>query len=220
VSVLPEKPARYIPALSFHWLTPLYDPVLRWVMREETFKRSLVQQAGLQPGMGVLDLGCGTGTLTILVKQSAPGVEMTGLDGDPLVLEIARTKAEKAAMQIAWDVGLAFDLPYPAGNFDRVLASLVFHHLTRPDKQRAFNEAYRVLRPWGELHMVDFGLARTPFMRLAAVGMSRLEEAEDNFKGLLPEMMTRAGFTQVDEIAQYATLFGPLSLYSAVKPLR
>ena len=217
---LAEKSSRYIPALSFQWLTPLYDPVLRWVMREETFKRALVQQAGLKPGMQVLDLGCGTGTLTILVKQSAPGVDVTGLDGDPEVLDIARAKAAKAGLQIAWDAGMAFDLPYPDGKFDRVLASLVFHHLTRPDKQRAFYEAYRVLRPWGELHMVDFGLARTPLMRLAAVGMSRLEEAEDNFKGLLPVMMASAGFTQVDEIAQFATLFGPLSLYSAVKPLR
>ncbi len=57
---------RYIPALSFRWLTPLYDPLLKWVMREETFVCKLVQQANIQPRMKVHDLGCGTGTLTLM----------------------------------------------------------------------------------------------------------------------------------------------------------
>ena len=47
----------YIPALRYRWLTPLYDPLLKWAMREDTFKKYLVAQAGLQPGMNVLDLG-------------------------------------------------------------------------------------------------------------------------------------------------------------------
>ena len=83
----------YIPALSFKWLTPLYDPLLKWVMREETFKRKLVQQANIQPRMKVLDLGCGTGTLTLMLKLAHPTAEVTGVDGDPQVLEIAREKS-------------------------------------------------------------------------------------------------------------------------------
>lgn len=52
------RPARYIPALRFDWLKPLYDPVLRWVMREERFKGILVAQVGLQAEQRALDLGC------------------------------------------------------------------------------------------------------------------------------------------------------------------
>ncbi|MFT3894180.1 MAG: methyltransferase domain-containing protein [Anaerolineales bacterium] len=99
------SPKRYIPALRFKWLTPLYDPLLKWVMREETFKRRIIQQANIQPGMNVLDLGCGTGTLTLMLKRAHPNANITGLDGDPQVLNIAREKS--GGMDIRWDEGLA-----------------------------------------------------------------------------------------------------------------
>ena len=53
------KSDKYIPALRYDWLTPLYDPLLRWIMREEKFKRRLIAQADIQPGHRVLDLGWG-----------------------------------------------------------------------------------------------------------------------------------------------------------------
>jgi len=72
----PDSPTRgYIPALGLRALTPLFDPLLRWVMREERFKLRLIQQADVRPDMRVLDLGCGTGTLTVMVKRRQPGAE-------------------------------------------------------------------------------------------------------------------------------------------------
>ena len=105
---------RYIPALSFRWLTPLYDPLLKWIMHEETFKRKLIQLANVESGMKVLDLGFGTGTLTIMLKQSVPQANVVGLDGDSEVLSIARTKANQVSVDIQWEHGLSYDLPYPA----------------------------------------------------------------------------------------------------------
>lgn len=211
-----ENSSHYIPALSYRWLTFLYDPLLRWVMREAEFKRRLIKQADLRSGMRVLDLGCGTGTLTILAKQMAPGAYVTGLDGDPQVLQIAHNKAARTGVQIQWDTGMAFDLPYPDSAFDRVLTSLVFHHLNTDDKRRAFQEIYRILTNDGELHLVDFGAPRTLPMRIATSVLSRLEETSDNFKGLLPRMMTQAGFA-VEESGHFSTLFGPLTMYCAQK---
>jgi trans-aconitate methyltransferase len=92
----------YIPALGVDWLTPLYDPLLRWVMREEQFKRYLIRQAQIGPGQHVLDLGCGTATLTLLIKQTHPEAVVIGLDGDPKVLEIGRTKARQAGWIFSW----------------------------------------------------------------------------------------------------------------------
>jgi len=206
---------RYIPALSFKWLTPLYDPLLKWVMREETFKRRLIQEANIQPGMKVLDLGCGTGTLTLMLKRAHPEAEVTGLDGDPQVLDIARAKSR--GVNIQWDEGLASSLPYPDSVFDRVVTSLVIHHLSTDNKRRTFKEIYRVLKPQGELHVLDFGAPHSYLTGFMITYMRRLEEAADNFDGLIPRFITEAGFGEVKEAEHFVTIFGPLSRLRAVK---
>jgi ubiquinone/menaquinone biosynthesis C-methylase UbiE len=212
-----SQSGKYVPALGHERLTPLYDPLLKWVMREETFKRALIKQANIGQGQRVLDLGCGTATLTILVKQAHPEAEVVGLDGDTQVLEIGRAKAAKAGVKIKLDHGMAFDLPYPDASFDRALSSLVFHHLSREDKQRALNETFRVLRPGGELHIVDFGKPHHAFAHVISWFTRRLERAADNIEGRLPEMMRKAGFEQVEEPSRFTTIFGTLSLYKARK---
>lgn len=216
--MMATQPARYIPALSFTWLTPFYDPVLKWVMQEDAFKRRLTSQVNIQAGQQVLDLGCGTGTLTLMLKQLHPTAEVVGLDGDQTVLAMARTKAEQAGLPITWDHGLATELPYAAQAFDRVVSSLMLHHLTRAQKKQAFAEVLRVLRPGGEFHIVDFGPPHTFAMRVFARVLRRMEETPDHFDGLLPGLLTQAGFSQVRESGHVGTGLGPLSLYQAVKP--
>jgi len=208
---------RYIPALSFKWLTPLYDPLLKWVMREETFKRKLVQQADIQPKMKVLDLGCGTGTLTLMLKRAHPEAEVTGLDGDPQVLDIAREKSRGTNIQ--WDEGLASSLPYPDSVFDRVVTSLVIHHLVTDDKRLAFKEIFRVLKPSGELFVLDFGAPHSSLTLFMTKYMRRLEEAADNFDGLILRFVAEAGFDEVQEAENFVTVFGPLSIIQAMKGL-
>ena len=208
---------RYIPALSFRRLLPFYDPLLKWGMHEELFKRRLIEQAQIQPGMRVLDLGCGTGTLTILIKQLHPEADVVGVDGDKQILDVAREKAQQVGVQITWDYSLAYNLQYVTSSWDRVLSSLVIHHLTTSNKRRAFQEFHRVLRPAGEFHIVDFGEPRTIPMRLVAGVMCHLERTKDNFDGKLPVMLEAAGFTQVNEPTKIGTIFGPLSFIRAIK---
>ena len=213
-----DKTDRYIPALGRGWLTPLYDPLLRWGMREQKFKRHLVNQARIEAGHRVLDLGCGTATLTILIKQSHPDAIAIGIDGDRRVLDIGRAKAARAGVDITLDYGLAFQLPYDDRSFDRVLSSLVMHHLTTENKRRTATEIFRVLRPGGELHVVDFGKPYNLWTRFMSQIMQRSEQVSDNVKGLLPKLFRQARFEQVTETAHYTTLFGGLSVYRAVKP--
>lgn len=81
---------RYIAALRYRALTHFYDPVVALTTREATFKAALVEQVALRPGDQVLDLGCGTGTLTLLLKQGPPAADLVGLDGDLEVLALGR----------------------------------------------------------------------------------------------------------------------------------
>lgn len=129
-----RKAAPYVPALSYKWLTPLYDSLIRWTMPEYTFKRRLIRQARIKSSHLVLDLGCGTATLTRLIKRTHPEASVGGIDGDAKILEIARRKANDSGLDIIFAQGMAFNLPYSDASFDRVLSSLVFHHLTRENK--------------------------------------------------------------------------------------
>lgn len=208
---------RYIPALSFRWLTPMYDPLLRWGMREQTFKARLIERAGIQAGQHVLDLGCGTGTLTLMIKQTVPMAHVTGLDGDSEVLSIARVKSVRAGLSIRWDLGLAYDLPYPDCSFDTVVSSLVMHHLVRQDKLRSFREVLRVLKPRGTFRLLDFGRPFSFLTRMQAAIMRNFEEAGDNFSGQLPALLREAAFPYAYEAEATTTIFGPIWLYDAAK---
>jgi len=213
-----SKPVTYIPALGLNSLTPFFDSLQKWGAKESTFKPKLVELSKIQKDSKVLDLGCGTATLTILVKKNYPLAEVSGIDIDPGVLAIAREKAAEANVKIAFDLGTAFKLPYSNDHFDRILSSLVFHHLTRENKIRTFREALRVLKPNGELHVADFGKPQNALMRMPSLIMEHLEETEDNVKGLLPQMFRIARFEQVKENAKIMTIFGTVALYKGRKP--
>ncbi|MBL8113478.1 MAG: methyltransferase domain-containing protein [Acidobacteria bacterium] len=217
----PPDDARYVPALGFHWLTPYYDAVVGATTRERTFKRALIEQAGLEPGHRVLDLACGTGTLTIWAKVSQPSADVVGVDGDPAILSLAARKARSESVAVRFDRALSHSLPYPDAHFDRVVSSLFFHHLNREGKQSTARELLRVLKPGAELHVADWGRAANPLMRGLFLLIQILDgfgNTADNVQGKLVPLFEEAGFSQVSQRGAFSTVYGTLCLYSAIKP--
>lgn len=210
----------YLPALRFRSLTRIYDPAIRLTTREKSFKRRLVEQAAAGPGDRILDLGCGTGTLALLIKQIEPEAEVLGLDADPDMLERARRKAADAGVEVGFRRGLADDLPYEDGAFDTIVSTLFFHHLQPAVKRRTAAEVARVLRPGGELHVADWGRPADPLMRILSMQVRLFdghEPTRENLAGELPAIFERAGLTEAAETGRLRTAFGSLALYRAVR---
>lgn len=74
--------------------------------QDDVFKKSLVEQAKIKAYHRVLDLACETGTLAILIKNTQLQAELIGIDGDTKILEMAKTKARKAGLEIQFDAGM------------------------------------------------------------------------------------------------------------------
>lgn len=215
------KNEKYIPALSYERLTPFYDPVVRLTTREKVFKRALVKQLQVKNNETILDLACGTGTLTILLKETYSQTEVTGIDGDTKILEIAKAKAKDANVNIQFENGLSYNLPFADEVFEKVVSSLFFHHLTRENKLKTLREVRRVLKPGGEFHIADWGAPSNFLMRIGSYLVQvfdGFETTSDSFNGLLPSLMAEAGFEMIKETGSYNSIFGTIRLYSSCKP--
>ena len=108
---------------------------------------SVIERSGLEPGMDVLDVACGTGNATIPAARA--GARVTGLDFSPELLEIARERGSDAMVEVEWVEGDAQELPFEDASFDRVIST--FGHMFAPDHRRTADEMRRVCRPGGTI---------------------------------------------------------------------
>lgn len=205
----------FLPALRFRALTPLFDRVVRATTRELRFKQELMERASLRDGHTALDVGCGTGTLAIMIKRSHPGCRVTGLDADPDIIEIASRKAAEAQAEVKFDQALANALPYEDGSFDHVFSSLFFHHLTPADKRETLAELRRVLRPGGQLHIADFTAPSGPVQWVLSRQILLFDgptRTRENLLGALPDLLSEAGFRGVRTMTRMRTPLGTIGL--------
>ena len=215
----PQPRAPFIPALRHEALTPAYDFLIRLTMPELRFKEELIDAAAIDRGQRVLDVGCGTGTMLLMIAQRHPDASLAGVDPDPRVLERAQRKIAQAGRAIALREASATALPYADESFDVVLSSLVFHHLTCCEKLQAMREIHRVLAPGGELHLGDFGEPDSRAMRVVSFLTEKIgrEHVADNFAGMLMPMLEGTGFTMVEETGRFTSIFGVLRTIRAFK---
>ena len=231
-----ESGKTYLSAAGRDWLLPLYDPPVK-LLGGDTARRILLNQATVRPGHRVLDIGCGTGTLAVLIKRLHPDVDVVGLDPDPKALARAKRKAERSAVSIRLDQGFSHELPYPEASFDRVFSTFMFHHLMVDNRKKTLYEVRRVLTPGGSLHMLDFtgteasgygpcnelGFERWRHIRTAlARYFHSSHRVKDNSEERIVTLMNRAGFISCEKVMEGTMLFGSLRIayYQASAPCR
>jgi ubiquinone/menaquinone biosynthesis C-methylase UbiE len=205
--------ARFVPAAGRRGLTALYDPAMALTMREGAWRPLLVEAtvSGLPRRGTIVDVGAGTGRLALRLMQARPDADVTAIDGDPDVLRRAAVKGVRGRL------GLADDLPLDDRSADRVVMSLLLHHLDRAAKLDALREARRVLAPGGRLHVADWGRP-DPFTRAGFLGLQLLDGfpgTRDHAAGRLPGLIGEAGFDAVTTTDRFRTFWGRLELLSA-----
>jgi ubiquinone/menaquinone biosynthesis C-methylase UbiE len=200
----------YVPAAGWDWLLPLYD-VLARLTGSEAAHRQLVDQADVEPGHRVLDIGCGTGNLTLLIRRLHPRAEIVGLDPDPKALARARRKAGERGVEVRLDRGFSDELPYADASFDHVFSAFMLHHLTLDVKEKTVREVRRVLRSGGAFHALDFGGAGHANGILAHL----FHRAHFGDQHRIPVLMREARFAEVTELTPRSTILGTVSYWRA-----
>jgi ubiquinone/menaquinone biosynthesis C-methylase UbiE len=212
----PAHDDSFIPAAGHDWLLPLYDPLCR-LLGTHRHRERLLDAAALRAGDRVLDLGCGTGALSLQAKARAPRAHVTGLDPDAKALTRARAKAARAGVEVSWQQGFGDALPFADASFDRVVSSLVFHHLTSDGRRATLREIARVLAPGGTLHVLDFGPPRSALDRALLRLFHHGDRMDDNLAGRIPALMAEAGLRDAGTAASLRSPFGMLDLWRAAR---
>jgi len=173
-----------------HWANR-YDWIVQIMALGQAgrLRRTTVEFAQIVPGERILDVGCGTGDLTLAAKaRTGSAGQVSGIDAAPEMIAVAQRKAARTQAEVDFRVGVIERLPYPDASFDVVLSSLMMHHLPADLKPIALAEIRRVLKPNGRLVVVDF-------------------------KGLLEQqrvaaLVKAAGFTRVETRGMWFNLLG------------
>ena len=208
----------YLPAAGIDACLPFYDLVTK-LMGADQARRALLDQAALRPGQHVLDVGCGTGTLAILLKRRCPRIEVIGVDPDAKALARAKRKARRAGVFPQFEQGFADALAYPAESFDHVFSSYMFHHLDRDEKARMLREIRRVLKPSGQLHLLDFVAAENSGGGFLSQLFHSHAHMVDNTEGNILALMNKADLADANVVGRRGTMFGlaPVGYYTALR---
>ncbi len=133
-----------------------YDPITQYVLppKETVVRQALVDAIKVRPRR-ILDLGCGTGSTTLMLKQAFPEAEVIGLDLSPYMLVRAQHKAESAGLDVTWRHGNAEQTKFKSDSFDLVTASLLFHETPTDVSQAILRESFRLLVVGGQVLILD-----------------------------------------------------------------
>jgi ubiquinone/menaquinone biosynthesis C-methylase UbiE len=155
----------------------------------------------------VLDVGCGTGEVTLLAKLRAKHGKVYGIDPAPEMIAVARKKAARKRLDIDFRVGVIESLPFPDASMDVITSSLMMHHLPDDLKGRGLAEIYRVLKPGGRLLIADFKRPTGSFLNHLFIAFTRHQRLQTGIEDL-QRLLKEAGFPQITQLDDTVLLIG------------
>lgn len=209
----------FTPAAGRFAPTRFYDPVVA-LTRERLWRSLAAIYVAPRPGDVIADVGCGTGSLAVLLGRVEPRAQIIGLDPDREVLALARDKADAAGVTVDWRMSMGDALVDALGaqSVDTAVSSLVLHQCPLSMKRAILTSIHEVLKPGGKLVIADFGLQRTTLMRMAFRIVQLADGKDDtqpNADGVLPKLLSECGFSDVREAEVVPTVSGSISVYVA-----
>lgn len=212
----------FTPALGRPELTDSYDRAIRLWTRESVWRAALLNQVAPVDDQTILDIGCGTGTFAIMLKQAAPNARIIGLDPDPQILAIAAAKADRCGVVIEWRQGFSRDAAALAGSIDKAVSSLVFHQVSLAEKRAGLAAMLAAVRPGGEAHVADYARQKSLLMRvlfrLTVQRIDGLTDTQPNADGALEAILKELSGTPVQARRVVRTMTGAISLFTIKRP--
>ncbi len=211
--------AEFVPSLRFHFLTPYYDLLFKILLPEKKLRQTIIDLIDKSKTNEIVELGCSTGGLTLLLAKNFPERKIYAVDIDQHALCLLKEKIkDRLHKQIMLTHASSFALPFKNNTENTVVASLLFCNLTSENKQKSLLEIKRILCNGGQLVIMDWGAPKTT---LSAIGFYILQTiggrktTNDLKKGILDELLKISGFT-VCKKACKNTLFGTLYFSASI----
>ena len=176
-----------------------YDSYMRKVTfgREGALRAMTVNLAPVKPGDCVLEVGCGTGSLTLTAKkQAGASGKVFGIDIIPGMIELSRQKASQANEEITYQLGSIADIPFPANHFDIVMCSFMIFHMSETTRQKGIAEIFRVLKPQGCWLVLDSATPTRSWLKTFVKMLSGGELPPD--LRVLQPLMESCGFSDIE----------------------
>jgi ubiquinone/menaquinone biosynthesis C-methylase UbiE len=188
---------------------PYYDLVANLMMlgNARRLRATTVDQALIKPGDNVLDVGCGTGEVTLLAKTRAKHGRVYGVDPSPEMITVARKKAARKGLEIDFRVGVIEALAFPDSSLDVVTSSLMMHHLPENLKVRGIAEIHRVLKPGGRLLVADLMRPTGSLLNHLFIAFTRHQGLRKGIEDLQP-LLRDVGFGQITQADENVMVIG------------
>lgn len=187
---IPQGYLNSIAAITYDIITPLATlPYEQWI------RQCLLNEITIKPKK-VIDLGCGTGSNTIKLKQMFPEALVTGLDLSPYMLIMAQKKAEDKNLQIQWIHGLAEATEMLTNSYDLITLSLLLHETPNFISQLIIKESFRLLKPQGQLIILDANQKRLKHLQLL-IKLFREPYSAIYAQGNIKQWLKNVGFLKI-----------------------